>query len=74
MARGKWRPEGLPVAEVWKPDVCEEFGCDARHPSFSRDGMKGPWRCREHDAVAVKRTDADAVHEREAVERPGLLL
>lgn len=29
----------------WKPDVCEEPGCNARHPCLSHDGMKGPWRC-----------------------------
>lgn len=39
----------------WKPDVCEEPGCTARHPSFSRDGMAGPWRCAEHDRTATKR-------------------
>lgn len=31
----------------WKPDVCEEPGCNARHPSYSRNGMAGPWRCRD---------------------------
>jgi hypothetical protein len=36
----------------WKPDVCEEPGCNARHPSFSRDGIAGPWRCRRCDANA----------------------
>lgn len=57
MGRGRFRTEPLPVAAVWKPDVCEEPGCTSRHPSYSRDGMKGPWRCRAHDLTAVKQSD-----------------
>lgn len=41
----------------WKPDVCQEPGCDERHPSYSRDGMQGPWRCRAHDLMAKPRPD-----------------
>lgn len=43
----------------WKPDECEAPGCTARYPSFSRDGLQGPWRCREHDATASRRPPED---------------
>ncbi|APZ81788.1 hypothetical protein vBEliSR6L_23 [Erythrobacter phage vB_EliS_R6L] len=39
----------------WKPDVCEEPGCQNRHPSFSKDGMAGPWRCGPCDKLASPR-------------------
>lgn len=55
MRRGAAPPRPRVEFVPWKPDVCEEPGCTARHPSFSRDGMAGPWRCREHDLVATKR-------------------
>lgn len=57
---GRYRPTGPPAVEFvpWKPDVCEEPGCDERHPGYSRDGMAGPWRCREHDLTAT-RSEAD---------------
>jgi hypothetical protein len=42
---------------AWKPDVCEVEGCEAKHPAFSRDGMPGPWRCREHDLTATMRRE-----------------
>lgn len=57
MRRGYQPPSERVQFRPWKPDVCEEPGCAARHPSFSRDGMKGPWRCAEHDRTATKRKD-----------------
>jgi hypothetical protein len=47
-------PEPL---KPWKPDVCEEPGCTARHPTLSRNGMIGPWRCAEHDRTALRTRD-----------------
>lgn len=43
----------------WKPDRCEEPGCDARWPSFSRDGGKGPWRCAAHDRTATRSAEPE---------------
>jgi len=39
----------------WKPEVCEVPGCSVRHPQFSLDGTKGPWRCAEHNAAERQR-------------------
>lgn len=55
MRRGFMPEAERPRFVPWKPDVCEEPGCTRRHPSFSRDGMAGPWRCREHDLTAAKK-------------------
>lgn len=37
----------------WKPAHCNE--CSVKHPSFSHDGIGGPWRCKScHDKTASK--------------------
>lgn len=55
----RWTPQQKVDFVPWKPDVCDEDGCDERHPSYSRDGMQGPWRCRAHDLTATRRPDFD---------------
>lgn len=38
-----------PVGPGWKPTRCAD--CGRRHPSFSRNGSDGPWRCLACDAA-----------------------
>jgi hypothetical protein len=57
MRSGRTDPPRRGEFVTWKPDVCEEPGCNERHPAFSRDGMKGPWRCREHDRLAQRQPE-----------------
>lgn len=57
MRRGVRSEQASEPFRPWKPEVCEEPGCDARHPSYSRDGMAGPWRCRKHDLTATRKQD-----------------
>lgn len=47
------KPKAEPFVP-WKPDVCEEPGCKRRHPSFSRNGREGPWRCGPCDKAPRK--------------------
>lgn len=53
MPRGEASPPAVQFVP-WKPDRC---ACGAKHPSYSRDGMAGPWRCRACDATATKRPE-----------------
>lgn len=48
---GRWEPPKKPEPfKPWKPETCAD--CGARHPSFSKDGMEGPWRCGPCDKLA----------------------
>lgn len=58
--RRPWQPQAKADFRPWKPDVCQEPGCDEPHPSFSRDGKDGPWRCALHDSTASRRPDPTA--------------
>lgn len=51
--RGRYQAPERVVFVPWKPDRCEEPGCTARHPAYSRNGMAGPWRCRTHDQLVA---------------------
>lgn len=65
--RRGYRPPAKPEPFVpWKPDVCEEPGCEERHPSYSLDGMKGPWRCRACNAKASPQPPPDPMADRPA--------
>lgn len=45
MTRGRWKPPSEAEAFVpWKPTRCAD--CPAPHPSYSLNGMAGPWRCK----------------------------
>jgi hypothetical protein len=45
----------------WKPERCHD--CGAPHPSFSRDGMAGPWRCGPCDKLASPKPKDDPFAE-----------
>lgn len=48
----------------WKPEKCAD--CGARHPSFSKDGMAGPWRCGPCDKVASPKPPDNPFQDRPA--------
>lgn len=39
-----------PAFKPWKPDKCAD--CGKPHPSYSRNGREGPWRCKRCDRRA----------------------
>lgn len=52
MGRDRWQDQARKPEpfKPWKPDKCAD--CGAPHPSFSKDGMGGPWRCQSCDKLA----------------------